>query len=104
MAGRGFAPKKQGQRRNRTAPSRGEWTAVASGGWQHGPIPKPPTGLTPASRAAWAIWFRAWYAAHWGPADLPGLRVVVLLYDQVHRGEHQRAAELRLWLDTYGLS
>jgi hypothetical protein len=35
----------------------------------------------------------------WLLSDLPGLRVLVRLYDAVERGEFQRAGELRLWLD-----
>jgi hypothetical protein len=46
----------------------------------------------------------AWYAAHWAPEDLPALRQVVKLYDQVERGEYQRSAELRLAMDTWGIS
>ncbi len=46
----------------------------------------------------------AWWAAHWSPDDLPGLNVVVTLYDQVQRGEYQRATELRLAMDTYGIT
>lgn len=46
----------------------------------------------------------AWYAAFWTPADLPALRVMVLLYDQVVRGKFQRHAELRLNLDTWGIT
>lgn len=58
----------------------------------------------PASIEAWQTWFRAWFAAHWSPEDLPGLRQVIRLYDQVERGEFQRATELRLSMDTYGIS
>jgi hypothetical protein len=46
----------------------------------------------------------SWFAAHWGPADLPGLNHVIRLYDQVQRGEFQRSAELRLSMDTYGIT
>jgi hypothetical protein len=67
-------------------------------------LPVAPTGLLPASRKAWRVWFTAWFAAHWGPEDLPGLRHVILLYDQVERGEYQRAGELRIQMDTYGLT
>lgn len=56
----------------------------------------------PASLEAWRAWFSAWYAAHWSPDMLPGLRQLVRLYDQVERGEFQRAGELRLTMDTYG--
>jgi hypothetical protein len=58
----------------------------------------------PASQTAWSTWFRAWWAAHWTPDDLPALRQLIRLYDQVERGEFQRAAELRLSMDTYGIT
>lgn len=58
----------------------------------------------PASVEAWRVWFAAWFAAHWTPDDLPGLRQLARLYDQVERGEFQRAAELRLQMDTYGIT
>jgi hypothetical protein len=58
----------------------------------------------PASREAWTIWFRAWFAAHWTPDDLPGLRQVVRLYDQVERSEFVRAGELRMSMDNYGIT
>jgi len=35
---------------------------------------------------------------------VPGLRVIILLFDQVQRGNYHRAAELRLYMDTYGLT
>ncbi len=46
----------------------------------------------------------AWFAAHWTPDDVPGLRQVIRLYDQMERGEFQRAGELRLAMDTYGIT
>lgn len=58
----------------------------------------------PASIEAWSIWFRAWFAAHWTPDDLPGLRKVILLYDATERGELRRSAELRMAMDGYGVS
>lgn len=58
----------------------------------------------PASSDAWKVWFGSWFAAHWSPADLPGLRQVIRLYDQVERGEFQRATELRLQMDTFGIT
>ncbi len=63
-----------------------------------------PDGLMPASEQAWSIWFGAWFAAFWTPSDLPGLRQLVRLFDQVERGEFQRAGELRLQMDTYGIT
>ena len=90
--------------RRRNAPTRGEWQSAEGVGWQHGEIPKPPSGLRAASREAWDTWFRAWFAWFWLPSDLPALRVLVRLYDAVERGEFQRAGEMRLWLDGYGIT
>lgn len=53
---------------------------------------------------AWDIWFRSWFAAHWTPDDLPGLRLVIRLYNAVEGGEFSRAAELRLQMDSYGIT
>lgn len=103
MAGRGRAPKEE--RRNASdVPKRGEITSAAAVGWQHGEVPAAPEGLMPASAEAWSTWMGAWFASFWGPADLPGLRQVIRLYDQVERGEFQRSAELRLQMDTYGIT
>jgi hypothetical protein len=60
--------------------------------------------LMPASVVAWETWFVAWFAAFWTEDDLPGLRQLVRIYDQVERGEFQRASELRLQMDTYGIT
>jgi hypothetical protein len=46
----------------------------------------------------------SWIAAHWTETDLPGLRQVIRLYDQVERGEFVRSTELRLAMDTYGIT
>lgn len=102
MAGRGPAPK--ANRVRRVDPERGEAVAAPASNWLHGPIPVAPDGLMPASLEAWATWFGAWFAAFWTPEDVPGLRQVIRLYDQVERGEFQRASELRLQMDTYGIT
>lgn len=104
MAGRGAAPKPQGVRRNHVEPGRGEWRHASGVGWQHGEVPSPPDGLRAETLDAWATWMGAWYAAFWSPEDLPALRTMVLLYDQVIRGEFQRHPELRLNLDTWGVT
>lgn len=103
MAGRGPAPK--AHRRNKSdKPVRGELQTADASGWQHGEIPAAPDGLMPASVQAWDTWMRAWWAAHWTPADLPALRQLIRLYDQVERSEFQRAGELRLSMDNYGIT
>lgn len=57
-----------------------------------------------ASITAWNTWFAAWFAAFWSPADLPGIRHMIRLHDQVERGEFQRSTELRMTMDTYGVT
>lgn len=105
MAGHGFTPKPRDARRNKNdIPIRGEWEEAADVGWQYGDTPEPPDGLKDASVSAWETWFAAWFAAHWTPDDLPALRQLIRLYDQVERDEFQRAAELRLQMDTYGIT
>lgn len=103
MPGRGPAPKENRQN-PRDTPKRGEIEHAASSGWQHGPVPAAPAKLTKAAREAWDTWMGAWFASFWTPDDLPGLRQVIRLYDQVERGEFQRAAEVRLQMDTYGIT
>jgi hypothetical protein len=58
----------------------------------------------PASNEAWATWMHSWFAVHWTPDDLPGLRQLVRTYDQVERNEFQRGPELRMLMDTYGIT
>lgn len=96
------APKEN--RVRRAAPARGDYVNAETEGWQHGDVPGAPDGLMAASVEAWETWFASWFASFWSPADLPGLRQLVRLYDQVERGEFQRAAELRLQMDTYGIT
>lgn len=103
MAGRGPLPKPEDQRR-RANPQTHEWKYAPGDGWQHGPAPKPPSSLTKAAKDAWSTWLSAWFAAFWTPDDVPALRQIVRLYDQVERGEFQRAGELRLQMDTYGIT
>lgn len=103
MAGRGRVPKKE--RRNASdKPIRGEWADAEGVGWQYGERPAPPDGLMPASLEAWLTWFGAWFAVFWKPEDVPALRHLVRLYDEVERGETQRHSELRLAMDTYGIT
>jgi hypothetical protein len=102
----GPAPKAPQSRRRTNVPALGEWQAVPGVGWQHGPIPTPPRGLLKASREAWAAWFGAWFAAHWGPEDLPVLQQLVRLFDLVERGNASATvrSELRTWADGYGIT
>ena len=102
MAGRGRAPKPD--RVNQSdVPIRGENVVASASGWV-GEVPSPPDGLMPASLEAWSTWFAAWFASFWTVSDVPALRQMVRLFDQVERGEFQRATELRLMMDTYGVT
>ncbi len=102
MAGRG--PNAKAGRRRANEPARGDYHAANGVGWQYGEIPRPPDGLKEASVIAWNTWFRAWYAAHWTPDDLPQIHVLALLFDQIEREEFQRASEFRLLADTLGVT
>jgi hypothetical protein len=101
MAGRGPAPKPERYRRG--TPSRGEWKPSPDGGWQYD-LPEPPPGISPTAAAVWEGWFKSWWAANWSQDDLPALRFVIRLYDRVTRGDVKRAAELRQWMDSYGIT
>jgi hypothetical protein len=101
MPGNGPAPKVF--RARRTAPARGDWKRSPEGGWQ-GKLPEPPSGLLEVSTATWETWFKAWWAAHWTTDDLPGLRLVIRIYDRVARGDVRRLGELRQLMDSYGIT
>lgn len=101
MAGRGAPPKDEKHGRNVPVHN---WNHAEGIGWQHGDIPEPPDGLLKRSGEVWETWFSSWFAAFWTPSDVPALEHVILLYDAVRRGEGQRSAELRLCMDTWGIS
>jgi hypothetical protein len=61
-------------------------------------------GHQPRRLGTWEGWFESWWAANWGPDDLPSLRLVIGLWDRVNRGDIKRAAELRQWMDSYGIT
>lgn len=100
----GPAPSKTRRRRN--APAHGEWQPSPGSGWQHGPIPEPADGLLAVSRETWQTWFQAWFASHWTPADLPGLRLLITQYDAIQRSgvkANDVTALVRL-MDNYGIT
>ena len=104
MAGRGAPPKDPSERRNPRAKPATDWHSASGVGWQHGRRPALPQGLTPGAIRAWRTWFGAWFAGHWGPEDLPGLTLLIRIFDLVERGEYTRASELRIMMDTYGIT
>ena len=102
MAGRGPAPDPVRVRHDK--PVRGDWKAADAIGWRYGKVPPCPADVEPATRRAWKTWFGSWFAAFWTPEDVPGLRLLALIHDAVERGDFTRAPELRLWMDTYGIT
>lgn len=66
---------------------RAEWHYAAGVGWQHGPIPKAPAGLSAEGRKAWAAWMRSWWAGFYVPEDLPGLELLARLFDRCLAGD-----------------
>jgi hypothetical protein len=85
-------------------PVRGDWKAADAIGWRYGKVPPCPADVEPATRRAWKTWFGSWIAAFWTPEDVPGLRMLALIYDAVEGGDFTRAPELRMWMDTYGIT
>lgn len=122
MAGRGPAP--ANNRRRRAAPLRGEWSPTPGSGWQHSEtVPDPPNGLRPGTLEAWTVWMASWFAARWTVYDLPGLRIVIGLYDEceayredpyvektTRKGDSifvlrpNPVTELRQLMDNYGIT
>ena len=100
----GPAPKPREQRRNRVPKPRGDWQQPPALGWQHGEIPPAPDGMMLDSYDTWSTWMHAWWASHWTPDDLPGLRTTILLFDAVQRRDFNRVTELRQWMDGYGIT
>ena len=81
-----------------------EWTHAERKGWQHGDLPRCPTGLTKPAKDAWRIWFSSWWASFWTPDDVPTLRIVVCLLDESERGEYQNLPKLIQLMDRYGIT
>lgn len=99
-------PAPAANRRRRNAPARGDWRSDQAIGWQHGEVPPPPARLNAAAKVAWATWMAAWFAAHWTPDDIPGLRVLSQLYSFVASGKAKAGdrSELRQQMDAYGIT
>lgn len=101
----GPAPKPNRRGRNKLA--RGEFHSADGIGWQHGEIPQPPDGMVTQSIETWYLWFNAWWAAHWTPADVSVIRQMIRLFDEVERGmtkKSQDRAQLHVWMRGYGIT
>lgn len=99
MAGIGPAPKDKSERRNKSAPQRGEWVDLA-------PIDAPvlpdlPEGeWTSRARAMWAAWRCDPVTTQWSPADVAFAYDTIVLFDL----PKTQPNELRLRMDTLGLT
>ena len=81
------------------------WTESGTQGWRW-EKPKPPTGLSKEARDAWDAWFTAWWAVHYELEDVPALRNLIRLFDQVSRRPDDRGlqSELHRQMNTWGLT
>lgn len=102
MAGVGPAPKDVEQRRNRVAPSRGEWVDLPAG---NGVVPEIPEGDWP-SRAveSWRLWWSDPAASQWTEAQFSDVVELLAITSEFWSGNTVRAAEMRLRADGLGLT
>lgn len=111
MAGRGPAPKHEGQRRRQNEPARGEWADLA-------PLVEPILAEVPGDQewhartlALWSAWREDPATGMYGPAELAAVVELAYLTDEFVSGGHpdlkfQRVtpAELRQRMDGLGLT
>ena len=109
MAGRGRAPKLKDQRRNASAPQRGEWVTLPA--LEVAVLPELPE-RTPVegpwserTKRAWAAWSLDPATGMYGPAELQSAIDLAYVYEQWVREAHtSQASEIRQRLDVLGLS
>jgi hypothetical protein len=103
MAGIGPAPKPAGQRRNKTAPARGEWVDLP-------PLEQPVLSelpdlvegdWSPMTVLTWAAWRSDPVTAQWSPSDVAYALDAIRLYDSM---KASTANEVRLRMDGLGLT
>ena len=80
-----------------------KWQLAEHEGWQHGKVPPCPKGLSIHGQKAWKTWMNAWWACFYTPDDLPGLQLLVLLYDKVLL-EQIDVTKVTPLLDRYGIT
>jgi hypothetical protein len=80
-----------------------KWNLAELEGWQHGKIPAPAASLSAHGKRAWKTWMNAWWASFYSAEDLPGLQLLVMLYDKVMLEEIDVTKILPL-LDRYGIT
>ena len=80
-----------------------KWQLSDTTGWQHGPMPRCPRNLSIHGQKAWRTWLNSWWASFYTPDDLPGLEMLVTVYDRVMQ-ETLDVTKLVPLLDRYGIT
>jgi len=106
MAGRGPTPKNDGERRRLNEPARGEWEDIPTRNPKRPPkMPTAPReGWAPGTKLAWKSWWTDGASSMWGPADLEAVRALAHLHTELERGKSSLAGEVRLRMDSLGLT
>jgi hypothetical protein len=111
MAGRGPAPKQEGQRRRRNVPERGEWVDLEP--LSEPVLPELDSGHEwhPRTRSLWEAWRADPASGMFGPAEVASAVELAWLMDEFASGgdpdrkvQRVTAAELRLRMDGLGLT
>lgn len=101
MAGIGPAPKDPSQRRNRSAPLRGEWVDLQPLESPVLPALADPHMWSERSIVKWEAWRLDPVSALWTPADVSFARDTLWLYEMM---KASTASEIRLREDALGLT
>lgn len=114
MAGRGPAPKPEGQRRRRNAPERGEWLDLSLVAEPILPTLEEVDGRTewhPRVDRLWEAWRRDPASTQFGPAEIAAAVELAYLVQEFTAGadserkyDRVSASELRLRMDGLGLT
>ena len=80
-----------------------QWNVAENEGWQHGKVPPCPKGLSTHGQRAWKTWMNAWWASFYSKEDLPGLELLVFLYEKVML-ELIDVTKIMPLLDRYGIT
>jgi hypothetical protein len=79
------------------------WNVAEVEGWQFGELPPCPPNLSPIGRKAWATWLGSWWASFYSLEDLPGLELLVTLYDDAMT-QSRNYTKLFPLMDRYGIT
>ena len=79
------------------------WKYADGIGWRHGKIPAAPSGLSATARKTWRIWMGSWWASFYEAEDLPGLELLIRIYDRV-LAEELDPPKLYPLMERYGIT